>query len=227
MRKAYLLLVLLTAFLSACTETVSRNENPRILTMGDSLLSAHAMTKKSVSDSIEAMLGEQVVDRSVPGARIVYALPISGAMGMKIEKQFTPGDWDWVVLNGGGNDLLLGCGCVLCKTKLNRLISYNGKYGEIPRLVSSLRRKGARVIYVGYLRSPGLGSPIEHCKKDGDELERRIDMMAQEDDGIYYLSLQDLVPYGDRSYHGLDMIHPSVKASTEIGKRIAKIIAQQ
>ncbi|HHI70860.1 MAG TPA: SGNH/GDSL hydrolase family protein, partial [Rhodobacteraceae bacterium] len=185
--------------------------------MGDSLLSAHAMTKKSVSDSIEAMLGEQVVDRSVPGARIVYALPISGAMGMKIEKQFTPGDWDWVVLNGGGNDLLLGCGCVLCKTKLNRLISYNGKYGEIPRLVSSLRRKGARVIYVGYLRSPGLGSPIEHCKKDGDELERRIDMMAQEDDGIYYLSLQDLVPYGDRSYHGLDMIHPSVKASTEIG----------
>ncbi|KIC21731.1 GDSL family lipase, partial [Leisingera sp. ANG-S3] len=33
-----------------------------------------------------------------------------------------------------------------------------------------------------------------------------------------------LVPYGDRSYHALDMIHPSVKASSEIGRKVAEII---
>lgn len=194
--------------------------------MGDSLLSSHAVSRRSVSNVIENILGEQVVDRSVMGARIVYGLPISGALGMKIEKQYRAGNWDWVILNGGGNDLLFGCGCYVCDRKINRLISSDGQYGDIPRLVSTIRRTGARVIYVGYLRSPGVGSMIESCKNEGDELESRISEMARADDGTYFLSLLEMVPYGDRSFHGADMIHPSIKASAAIGKRVAEIITQ-
>jgi lysophospholipase L1-like esterase len=36
--------------------------------------------------------------------------------------------------------------------------------------------------------------------------------------------LDGLVPHGDRSYHTLDLIHPSAKGSTEIGKHVAEII---
>ncbi|WP_457645485.1 SGNH/GDSL hydrolase family protein [Profundibacter sp.] len=194
--------------------------------MGDSLLSSNAFSGHSVSDAVEESLGETVLDRSVMGASVLYGLPISGAMGMKIEKQYTPGKWDWIILNGGGNDLLFGCGCGQCTRKINRLISEGGEYGAIPGLVAYLRNTGAKVIYVGYLRSPGVGSPIESCKNDGDELEGRIAKMAAADSGVYFLSLTEMVPYGDRSFHKADMIHPSVKASKEIGQRIAKIINQ-
>jgi hypothetical protein len=33
-----------------------------------------------------------------------------------------------------------------------------------------------------------------------------------------------MVPHGDRSYHAIDLIHPSFKASRQIGQRIAQII---
>lgn len=226
MRNFLLIFSLASIVLSACSENLSESERSRILTMGDSLFSSNAFSGHSVSDAVEESLGETVLDRSVMGASVLYGLPISGAMGMKIEKQYTPGKWDWIILNGGGNDLLFGCGCGQCTRKINRLISEGGEYGAIPGLVAYLRNTGAKVIYVGYLRSPGVGSPIESCKNDGDELEGRIAKMAAADSGVYFLSLTEMVPYGDRSFHKADMIHPSVKASKEIGRRIAKIINQ-
>lgn len=218
------LLAMLILLVGGSSTVVARDYNSRILTMGDSLLAAHSISGRAVSNAVGKMLGEKVINRSVVGARIIYGLPITGALGLKIAKQYRVGKWDWIILNGGGNDLWLGCGCNKCERKINRLISGNGRGGEIPRLVSKLRKTGARVIYVGYLRSPGVGSPIESCRDDGDELERRIAAMANADKGVYFLSLAKMVPIGDRSYHGFDMIHPSLKASREIGKRIADII---
>nr|WP_246139485.1 SGNH/GDSL hydrolase family protein [Phaeobacter marinintestinus] len=210
--------------LAGCLQTVSRDNPSRILAMGDSLMSWHLGSTNSITDAVANELGEPVVNRSVGGARVLYGLPVTGALGMKIENQYAKGDWDWVVLNGGGNDLWLGCGCFACDGKLDKLIAPDGRRGEIARMVWELRETGARVIYVGYLRSPGRGSVIEHCRDEGEELEARIDRLAALLPGVYFLSLADLVPHGDRSYHSADMIHPSIKASTEIGKRVAALI---
>lgn len=223
-RETLFLLSLLVVFLVGGGSVYAREDQSRILTMGDSLLATHSISGRAVSNAVSKVLGEAVTDRSVSGARHIYRLPITGAMGMKIAKQYRPGKWEWVILNGGGNDLWFGCGCQKCDRKINQLISDNGRNGEIPRLVKTIRKTGARVIYVGYLRSPGRNSPIESCKDDGNELERRIDVMAKADKGIYFLSLDKMVPFGDRSYHAFDMVHPSLKASREIGKRIAAII---
>ncbi|WP_406648009.1 SGNH/GDSL hydrolase family protein [Aliisedimentitalea scapharcae] len=212
-------------FLSGCGEVPSETREARILAVGDSLMATHSMTGRAISNVVEQQLNEEVVDRSVIGARMIYNLPVSGAAGMSIPKQFRTGDWDWVIVNGGGNDLWLGCGCFVCKGKMNKLISEDGRRGTIPGFLYKLRQTGAQVIYVGYLRSPGLGSPIEHCRDEGEELERRIDKLADLDPGVHFLSLADLVPHGDRSFHGIDMIHPSLKASDEIGNRVAAIIS--
>lgn len=223
-QKTLFLLGLLTVLLVGGGDATASETRSRILTMGDSLLATHSFSGRAVSNAVSKALNEVVTDRSVSGARIIYRLPITGAMGMKIAKQYRPGKWDWVILNGGGNDLWFGCGCHKCERKINQLISGNGRNGKIPQLVKTIRKTGARVIYVGYLRSPGRNSPIESCKDEGNELERRIDVMAKADDGIYFLSLAEMVPFGDRSYHAFDMVHPSLKASREIGKRIAAII---
>lgn len=210
--------------LAGCIQTVSRDNPSRILAMGDSLMAWHLSSDNSITNSLANELGEPVINRSVGGARVLYALPVSGSLGMKIENQYADGNWDWIVLNGGGNDLWLGCGCVACNGKMDRLIAPDGRKGEIARMVWELRQTGAQVIYVGYLRSPGRSSIIEHCRDDGNELEARIEKLADLLPGVYFLSLADLVPYGDRSYHAADMIHPSIKASTEIGQRVANLI---
>ena len=211
-------------FFAACTDAVTRNNDARILAMGDSLMAWHGTSHNSVADRLSDILSEPVIDRSVVGARVVYDLPISGALGMNIPKQYRPGKWDWVVLNGGGNDLWLGCGCFRCDRRMERMISEDGSKGELAKLIARIRATGAQVIYVGYLRSPGVGSPIEHCRDEGDELERRVERLVEKTDGVHFISLANLVPYGDRSFHAFDMIHPSLKASAIISDRIARII---
>lgn len=227
----------LAVAISGCAEQVTTRNDvsldsvardaPRVMAMGDSFMAWHTAIGRSIPDAIAANLGTPVESRAVSGARVLYPLPISGALGMKISKQYKPGDWDWVVLNGGGNDLWLGCGCVLCDGKMNRLIGPEGRSGEIAKTVAKIRQSGAKVIYVGYLRSPGRGSIIDHCRDDGNELEARIARMAEQMDGVHFLSVADLVPHGDRSYHSADMIHPSIKASSEIGRAVAEIIRGQ
>ncbi len=218
------LAVLAVLMLANCGETVTGGPDQRILLMGDSMMAFNRSSGNSVADAVEEELGEQVVDRSVSGARYFYLLPISGSAGLKIEKQYRPGPWSWIILNGGGNDLWFGCGCNKCQVDMSLMIAPDGGMGSIPSEVARLRRTGARVIYVGYLRSPGVGSIIEHCKDDGDEFERRLQAMAARDDGIYFVPVGDMVPYGDRSYHSFDMIHPSAKGSAEIARRISVVI---
>lgn len=223
------LLFKITAFLillTGCTESVSRDEPSRILAMGDSMLAIHGAKGQSVSHTMERVLGEAVIDRSVMGAKYFYALPISGSAGLNIRKQYVDGKWDWVVLNGGGNDVWMGCGCGQCDRRIDQLISKDGKRGTIPGFVSDLRNKGSQVIMVGYLRTPGVTSPIEACRDEGDKMDSRLARLAKLDRGVHFLSLDGLVPHGDRSYHAMDLIHPSTKGSTEIGKRVAKIIRE-
>ena len=196
----------------------------RVLVMGDSFMTTNAGTKSAFPHVLEQSLGIKVRSQAVMGARYGYNLPLTGALGMNIAKQYRKGNWDWVVMNGGGNDLWMGCGCTRCKRRLNRLISPDGLKGAIPSTVARARASGARVIYVGYLRSPGLGSPIEHCRKVGDALEARIAVMAKHDPGVSFVSLADMVPHGDSSYHALDMIHPSPKGSAAAAKRVLEAI---
>jgi lysophospholipase L1-like esterase len=204
-----------------CGEAVTSTTQSRILVLGDSMMASNSVVNGTVADGIEAALGEEVIDRSVIGARYFYLLPLSGAAGLRLDAQYRPGKWDFVVLNGGGNDLLFGCGCGKCDGVLNRLVSPDGRTGAIPTFVAKLRASGARVIYVGYLRNPGTATPVKACGPAGNELDRRLGRMAALDSGVDFLAMSDLVPNGDTSFHQFDRIHPSPKGSRAIAQRIA------
>lgn len=212
--------------LSACGEAVGTAPEARILVLGDSMLASNRASGRAVADVMETALGEEVIDRSVVAARYFYGLPISGAAGLRLTAQYRPGPWQWVVMNGGGNDLLFGCGCGPCAGVLDRLVTQDGRAGAIPSYVARIRQSGARVIYVGYLRNPGVATVIKQCGPAGNELDRRLTAMARRDSGVTFLPMADLVPNGDRSFHQLDLIHPSFKGSEGIGKRIVAQIRQ-
>lgn len=213
-----------TILMLAQTAPASARDQMKVLVMGDSFMTSNGSDGHAVPHALARDLGVTVKSTAVAGARFGYKLPLTGALGFNISKQYRDGNWDYVVMNGGGNDLWLGCGCMRCQKRLNRLISPDGTQGQIPTAVHRARASGARVIYVGYLRSPGLGSPIEHCKKVGAALEARISVMARQDAGVSFVSLADMVPHGDSSFHSSDMIHPSAKGSIAASKRIAAAI---
>lgn len=177
-----------------------------------------------MSGALERRIDERVTDRSVVGARFNYALPITGAMGLNVSKQYVSGAWDWVIINGGGNDLLFGCGCVACDHTIEKLISADGRYGKIPALVRKARSENARVILVGYLHSPGVPSLVDGCRNDDNELQRRISKIPALDDGVFYVRASDIVGSGDTSFHSGDRVHPSVKGSAALAQRIAEIV---
>lgn len=202
-------------------------QDRKVLMLGDSMLAVHKISGRSVGHYLERYLKTDIQDNSKLGAWMIYRLPVTGSLGFSIPRQYRPGDWDWVVMNGGGNDLWLGCGCSSsCKGKLDRLISADGKRGEIPKLMSAIHNNGARVIYVGYLRSPGFDTPVDACKPWGNALEARVQLFSKQSGRLNYLSLQGLVPEGDASYFSNDLVHPAAKTSKEIARRIAEIIVR-
>lgn len=213
-------------FLILFGQSAANAQSPdlRILVMGDSMMAWNHGTGSSVADVIEATLGAEVVDRSISGARYFHALPITGSLGMRLTKQYRTGQWDWVVMNGGGNDLLFGCGCGKCDKMLDRLVSKDGRIGAIPEFIERIRQTGAQVLYVGYLRNPGIPSPIRACRPAGNELDRRLAKMARARPGVSFVPMADLVPTGDRTFHHGDMIHPSIKGSGGIAARIVSKI---
>lgn len=218
-------------FLTACVQNVSGaqstepgGDRQKVLMLGDSLLASNRLAGASVANALAAQTGADVEDRSVIGARYFYQLPLTGSAGMRIPSQFRKGDWDVIVVNGGGNDIMFGCGCGKCDKMVNRLIGTDGTSGAIPELVASLQATGAKVVFVGYLRSPGFVVPVEHCGPIGDEMDRRLARMDKVMKNVTFLAMSDLVPHGDRSFHGLDLIHPSAKGSAAIAARIAKAI---
>lgn len=199
---------------------------PSILVMGDSLMASNRVKGGSVGETLNEALGAQVADHSMFGARYFHFLPITGSAGMRIDAQFRGGPWDYVVMNGGGNDLLFGCGCGACKRMMDRLVSADGRSGAIPKLVAEIRATGAKVVYTGYLRTPGVTSPVESCAPLGDVMDRRLSTMAKAFDGVTFVGLADLVTReGDTSYHAIDLIHPSIKGSRAIAALVAAAIA--
>ena len=188
-----------------CGEQVPTKGSARILLLGDSMFASNKATNGGVADAIEAALA----------ATPIAALPADLNTEMP---------WKVIILNGGGNDLLFGCGCGRCKGMLDRLISSDGRRGAIPSYVAELRKTGAQVVYAGYMRNPGTSTPIKACGPAGNELDRRLGELDKLEPGMVFLPMSDLVPYGSLSYHQIDRIHPSRTGSREIGLRIARLI---
>ena len=225
MRILATLTLALSLILSPLSTPMAKAETLRILVMGDSLMAWNRASGRSVGKVLAQETGASVKESAVVAASHLYPLPITGAMGLRIGAQFRGGPWDYVVMNGGGNDLMLGCGCGACTGTLNRMISADGRSGVIPELVAKIRATGAKVIYTGYLRTPGLTSPVEGCTAIGNKFDARLAKMAKAQDGVTFVSLAKIVTEdGDRSYHDKDLVHPSPKGSAAIAKKIAALI---
>ena len=227
-------LLLAIGVLQACVSQFSGADGPelgnekqlRILAIGTSLMRWNALSGNSIAQVILKNVNAPVVDRSQVGSGMLFRQNAGQGAAVSIPEQYISKDWDWTIITGGGNDLLLGCGCMACHDTINELVSENARSGKIPDFLRTIRDNGSKILYIGYLRSPGLLTPIEHCKNEGDLFEARLAKFADREENIYFASMQNIVPYGDASYFSLDRIHPSRKTSKIIGEFAADFIGK-
>lgn len=222
-----LIAVLLVAVsMAACTDTAPRGGGD-ILAMGDSVMAWNGGSDAAIPDVIARTLGRDVVNKAVPGAQFDNASGLAGAVGFDIRRQFPGGRWNWIVLNGGANDLGADCGCGACGSVVDQLITDNGRAGAIPAHIASLRAKsGAQVLWMGYYAGNGQGS-FEGCRDDLVEMETRIARFAAANDGVFFVDAEDVIDRNDRSQFAGDNTHPSARGSALIGAYLARAIASR
>ena len=213
----------LCLLLAACTDSAPRGGGD-IVVLGDSVLAWNGSGGQSVGDGIAAALGRDVTDRAVPGAQFTNSNDFTGAVGFDIRRQMPEGRWNWVVLNGGANDLNADCGCGACGREVDALIGPGGVGGAIPPYLARLRRGGARVLWVGYYEGTGSG-PFAGCRDDLVEMEARIAQLAAAIPGIHFADAEDVFDSRDPASYAADRVHPSARSSMAIGAYLARTIA--
>jgi len=217
MRKILTVLLLITG-LTACTDSAPRGGGD-ILVLGDSIMAWNGSA--AIPDVISSTTGRSVTSRAVPGAQFNNSSTIASAVGFAIQQQFPGGRWNWVVVNGGANDLSADCGCGACGASVNALIGPDGQSGSIPAFLQKLRAQtGAQVMWMGYYAGSGSGS-FAGCRDDLVEIESRIATFAVDRAGIHFVDSEDVIDRGDRGLFSGDNVHPSARGSAQIGAYLA------
>jgi acyl-CoA thioesterase I len=219
----FLIALVLVMLTTSCAVDTQRSGGD-ILVIGDSVMAWNRGSGGDIGRVMAAELGREVNSRAVVGAGIRSGG--FGALARPIPSQLTAGRWNWVVINGGANDLGSACGCVRCDATMDALVSKDGRTGDIPRLIGQARAQGAQVLWMGYYQTPA-GSLFAGCRPALVELERRIALYAGAQDGVYFVDAEDVMPLNRTDLLSGDRTHPSVTGSALIGRSLASVIARE
>ena len=218
--------ILLALMLTACTDPAPRGGGD-IVVIGDSVMAWNGTSGASIPDTMAKTLERRVISRAVAGAQFDNASGLAGAVGFDIQRQMPEGRWNWVVMNGGANDLASDCGCGACDAVVDGLISPDATTGAIPAFIRKVRASaGAQVLWMGYYAGSGQGS-FAGCRDDLVKLENRIARFAAGQSGVTFADSEDVIDRKDRAQFAGDNTHPSPKGSALIGRYLAEQIARR
>jgi lysophospholipase L1-like esterase len=218
-----LFVLCLLVYVASCGLT-PRQPGGDILIIGDSVMAWNRSADADIGRAMEAELERDVVNRAALGAQI-RAGGLSSLGGLSIPDQLSAGPWNWIVMNGGANDLGFSCGCTRCDGEIDLLISGDATTGAIPDLIARARAQGAKVLWAGYYRAPDTTS-FRGCRPGLVELERRIAIHARTTEGVFFFDTEDVLDPAKPSLLDKDRTHPSVEGSAVIGRFLAREIAQ-
>ena len=225
--RARIILVLLFGLATAACTDMAPKSGGDILVIGDSVMAWNGRSDQAIPDVIGKTLGRQVTNKAIPGAKFQNGSALFSAIGFDIQQQYPGGSWNWVVMNGGANDLGFDdCKCAACRPVVDELIGADAMSGTIPAFLTGLRDSGAQVLWMGYYKGNGTGS-FEGCRDDLVLLEQRIAQFASRTQGVTFLDSETVIDPADPTQFARDNTHPSPKGSALIGAFLAKAISER
>ncbi|MEX0337556.1 MAG: SGNH/GDSL hydrolase family protein [Arenibacterium sp.] len=191
--------------------------------IGDSILSWHAVARGSVGDIVAQETGRSVLNLAKSGARVSSSSPDLVAEGFDIRAQYRSANWEWVIINGGANDLISECGCRRCSDTLDALIDERAGFGEIVSLVVKARQDARHVMLLGYYEAYARAYLINGCADVIAELNARLARLARLSNGqVRFVAAADVINPNNRAHYYVDRIHPSRLGARLIGQRLAR-----
>lgn len=178
-----------------------------ILAIGDSLFDA----VDGCGDAphlVGLALGERVRSEAAGGASLMEDIP----------GQYVSEGWEWVIVNGGANDL--DCdSTAACSEVVDEL---EGVWHE---LIETIRDDGVRVVMVGYPQTkPGVEGG-EIWDYGGEALMSMMDAVASRYDGVFFA---DTRPVMDGSTNpelfAADQLHPSAAGAVVMAEVIVQVM---
>lgn len=226
-------LILLSIVLSSCISGFSPREeqcdvyektssDKKMLAIGDSVFAWRLDSCETVPDVAATTLGWTLRHKAVNGARLTGG-------DYPIVEQYEKGTWDWVVVDGGGNDLNNECECGKdCGGVLDRLVSEDGSAGELPDLLDKIRADGPKVALYGYFKiDEDAYYDFDECRGELDILHTRQAKAASLREGVFFVDARQVVsPSKTPDAYAFDNVHPSAEGAKKVGKLIAKVIRE-
>ncbi|SDW92444.1 SGNH/GDSL hydrolase family protein [Litoreibacter albidus] len=196
-----------------------------ILVIGDSMLEWQSFKRASIPHVLAKETKRRVENRAASGAKL-YLTGAQGNSRSVIPAQYTKGDWNWVVVNGGANDLLVKCGCNRCNKVLDKLITKDGKAGILPDLAARIRKDGPKVILLAYYEGNQRPNLFSRCERVVRELTDRQRALAARLEGVELVRSKPAINPANRSHFALDGVHLSRKGARRVGILLARSLEQ-
>lgn len=204
-----------------CDEIEEIPGEPVILAIGDSVFAWKNQKCETIPDRVALHLDRETKLNAVNGARMSGGdYPIHG--------QLEEGPWEWVIMDGGGNDLNIECECGSdCGPVLDALISEDGATGEIPRLVERALRGGSRVLLYGYYEvGEKANYGFDECIGEIDELRARQSRVPDHFGGVTFVDGRDAVTLDNPKAYDFDDVHPSKEGARLVAELIAEAMLE-
>lgn len=192
-----------------------------VMVAGDSIMAWNREDGQSIAQALAAEIGLEVEDVSRSGARLSAGF-LSGTMD--IRRQVGRSRPDVLIFDGGGNDLGDECGCGACEGTLDDMIDAELD-GEFRDFVTPLTEAGTEVIYLGYYDTPIGGNEFSPCEDFFEILEDRMIALADETDGLTFVTGKDVIDPSNDAHYDTDRLHPSHAGSAPLGGLVAETIA--
>jgi hypothetical protein len=202
-----------------CADLSDLSSSADVLLIGDSVFDWNAETCSDVGDFISFALDARIQDRAVGGSWLDHPDEED------IFSSYFSGDWSWVILDGGANDLNESCGCDCPASLLDGLISPELDRGAMPELTQRALNDGARVLLLGYYE-PQPGSEFEGCLDELEILSARYAALAETTPELTFVDARGILdPVGSPEAYAADGIHLSELGSGRIAQALLEFMA--
>ena len=198
-------------FLIACSV-----DTTGLQAIGDSIFDWN--DKQSIPQVVGDELGMSVVNNAIGGSKVI------GDEGIPL--QYEEGDWQWVLIDGGGNDLNEGCGCTddeVCNDIINDIIVEDGSGGLIYDVVERATEDGHNVALLGYYED-SVDSEFGNCNDELYVLRQRNTNLASLFETVIFVDPTEVVTPDMTEAYDDDLVHPSEEGGRIVGEFIAESI---
>ena len=198
----------------ACIDDSDRGniETAEIYAIGDSIFDWYVGSGDSAPEKLGKNLNREVYNAAISGAMMTddseYAIP----------NQYQEGNWDWIVMDGGANDLNDLCACGECNDVQDNIEA------ALTDFVAAREAKISVIIWGYYGIPENAEFGFDRCGEELAELSVRQQAIAETDNGIHWVDGREVIDGQDSAAFDTDMVHPSVMGAELIAKQIADVI---